>query len=110
VVAHNVTARGAREDAATAAQRRPAPKVPPETVVATEPTALIATDGQPHWKSLTGGKILYVENTETPWLRQFETGNMYVLLSGRWYRSKSTSGSCTLVPPSRKLTFSQCIL
>jgi hypothetical protein len=44
----------------------PAPKVPPETVGATEPTELIATDGKPRWKSLTGGKILYVENTETP--------------------------------------------
>jgi len=75
----------------------PAPKVPPEVVVATEPTELIATDGKPRWKSLTGGKILYVENTETPWLRQLETGNMYVLLSGRWYRSKSASGPWTFV-------------
>jgi hypothetical protein len=74
-----------------------APKAPPEIVVATEPTELIATDGKPHWKSLTGGEILYVENTETPWLRQLSTGNMYVLLSGRWYRSKSTSGPWTFV-------------
>jgi hypothetical protein len=65
--------------------------------VATEPTELIATDGKPSWKSLTGGEILYVENTETPWLRQLATGNMYVLLSGRWYRSKSTSGPWTFV-------------
>jgi hypothetical protein len=74
-----------------------APKAPPEIVVATEPTELIATDGKPSWKSLTGGEILYVENTETPWLRQLATGNMYVLLSGRWYRSKSTSGPWTFV-------------
>jgi hypothetical protein len=75
----------------------PVPKVPPEIVVATEPTELIATDGKPRWNSLTGGQILYVENTETPWLRHLETGNMYVLLSGRWYRSKSTSGPWTFV-------------
>lgn len=75
----------------------PASKVQPEIVVATEPTELIATEGKPRWKSLSGGDILYVENTETPWLRQLATGNMYVLLSGRWYRSKSTSGPWTFV-------------
>jgi hypothetical protein len=75
----------------------PAPKVPPEIVVATEPTELISTDGKPNWESLTGGELLYVSNTESPWLRDLPTGNMYVLLSGRWYRSKSTSGPWTFV-------------
>ncbi len=83
----------------------PPPKVPPEMVVATEPTELIATDGKPNWESLPGGEILYVSNTESPWLRDLPTGNMYVLLSGRWYRAKSTSGPWTFVradelPPS----------
>ena len=76
----------------------PAPKVPPEIVVATEPTELIVTDGAPSWESLSGGQILYVKNTETAWLRELATGNMYVLLSGRWYRSKTEAGPWTFVP------------
>ena len=41
---------------------------PPQIVVATQPTELIATDGKPDWQSLSGGDILYVQNTETPCL------------------------------------------
>lgn len=72
---------------------------PPAIVVATEPTELIVTDGPPEWKSLTGGEILYAGNTESPWLRYLPTGNMYLLLSGRWYRAKAEAGPWTFVPP-----------
>ena len=71
---------------------------PPAIVTATEPTELIVTAGRPDWKSLPGGELLYVENTETPWLRALSTGNMYLLLSGRWYRSKAEAGPWTFVP------------
>ncbi|MFT4873096.1 carbohydrate-binding family V/XII [Congregibacter sp.] len=70
----------------------------PAIITATEPTELVVTDGKPDWQSLTGGQILYVQNTETPWLRDLPTGNMYLLLSGRWYRSKSAAGPWTFVP------------
>jgi hypothetical protein len=40
---------------------------------------------------------MYVQNTESPWLRELSTNNMYVLLSGRWYRAKSTNGPWTFV-------------
>lgn len=70
----------------------------PVIVAATQPTELVVTDGKPDWQSLTGGEILYVKNTETPWLRDLPTGNMYILLSGRWYRSKSSKGPWTFVP------------
>ncbi|MGD8439012.1 MAG: carbohydrate-binding family V/XII [Holophagae bacterium] len=76
----------------------PPPDVPPEIVVATVPTELVVTDGEPRWESLTGGEILYVKNTETAWLRDLATGNMYVLLSGRWFRAESTDGPWTFVP------------
>ncbi|MCP4813773.1 MAG: DUF3300 domain-containing protein, partial [Planctomycetaceae bacterium] len=72
---------------------------PPEIVVATKPTELIVTEGPPEWKSLTGGQVLYASNTESPWLRDLPTGNMYLLLSGRWFRAKSESGPWTFVPP-----------
>ena len=76
----------------------PAPAVPPAVFVATEPTELIATQGDPEWTPLTGGQLLYVSNTETPWLRELSTGNMYVLLSGRWYRARAEAGAWTFVP------------
>ncbi|MFK8043567.1 carbohydrate-binding family V/XII [Congregibacter sp.] len=85
-------AEGGAMDAAEGAGRAPA------IVAATKPTELVVTDGKPDWQSLTGGEILYVQNTETPWLRDLPTGNMYILLSGRWYRSKSSEGPWTFVP------------
>jgi len=75
-----------------------APGTPPAIVVATVPTELIVSQGPPQWKPLEGGEILFVENTETAWLRELATGNMYVLLSGRWYRSKTEDGPWTFVP------------
>jgi len=76
-----------------------APASPPAIVAATEPTELIATDGKPQWTSLAGGELLYVQNTESPWLRELATGNMYLLLSGRWYRSKAADGPWVFVKP-----------
>lgn len=75
----------------------PQPDSPPAIVAAAEPTELIVTDGKPDWQSLQGGKILYVQNTETPWLRELTTNNMYVLLSGRWFRANSQDGPWTFV-------------
>ena len=76
-----------------------APASPPVIVVATEPTELIVTDGKPEWTALTGGELLYVSNTESPWLRELSTGNMYLLLSGRWFRSKANAGPWVFVKP-----------
>ncbi|MDH3327744.1 MAG: hypothetical protein OEM01_00745 [Desulfobulbaceae bacterium] len=69
----------------------------PAIVVATEPTELIVSNGKPNWKSLAGGKLLYVDNTETPWVRDLASQDMYVLLSGRWFRSPSQAGPWSFV-------------
>jgi len=92
-------------DANEASDRGTGTTQPPAIVVATVPTELIVTDGAPQFQALPGGELLYVQNTETPWLRDLPTGNMYVLLSGRWYRARSESGPWTFVradelPPS----------
>lgn len=73
------------------------PDAPPVVVVATEPTELIVTAGAPDWTSLPGGELLFVSNTESPWLRYLPTGDMYLLLSGRWYRARSEQGPWTFV-------------
>lgn len=71
----------------------------PAIVVATEPTELIASDGKPSWQSVAGGKLLYVRNTETPWIRELATQQQFVLLSGRWFTAASTDGPWTFVRP-----------
>lgn len=73
------------------------PDSPPLIVAADEPTELIVTDGAPDWQSLPGGELLYVKNTETAWLRELSTNNMYLLLSGRWFRAKSQDGPWSFV-------------
>ena len=73
----------------------------PIIIATTEATELISTDGSAKWKSLVGGQIMYVENTETPWLREIASGEMYVLLSGRWFSSKAVDGPWKFVRPDK---------
>jgi hypothetical protein len=75
----------------------PVPLVIPSIVVATEATELIVSTGKPSWTSLGGGKLLYVQNTETPWIRDLASGNMYIQLSGRWFRGASDQGPWSFV-------------
>jgi hypothetical protein len=75
----------------------PVPTTIPDIVSATNPTELIVSAGGPEWTSLDGGKLLYVKNTETPWIRDLAGGNMYLQLSGRWFRAKNTDGPWTFV-------------
>src|SRR5262249_35210391 len=72
---------------------------PPVIVTATEPTELVATDGPPRWKTTAGGKLLYVENTETPWIRETEGKDNYLLIAGRWFKSPSVQGPWTFARP-----------
>ena len=72
---------------------------PPMIVTATEPTELVATQGPPKWTTTAGGKLLYVENTETPWLRETEGKDNYLLISGRWFRSQSLQGPWSFARP-----------
>ena len=72
---------------------------PPAIVAATEPTELVATQGPPKWTTTAGGKLLYVENTETPWIRETEGKDNYLLISGRWFRSQSLQGPWSFARP-----------
>lgn len=74
-----------------------APSKPPRIVVATVPSELISIDGPASWKPIGKGELLYVQNTETPVLREVSSGQIYVLASGRWFRAKSLEGPWTFV-------------
>ncbi|NRD73185.1 carbohydrate-binding family V/XII [Shewanella sp. VB17] len=69
----------------------------PNIIAVDKPAELIATDGAPQWQSLIDGKLLYVNNTETAWVRETTSGDMYLLLSGRWFTSKKQAGPWTFV-------------
>jgi hypothetical protein len=60
----------------------------PEIVVSTEPAELIFIDGNIEMAPLQGNEILYVGNTDSDVVFEVASQNYYVLLSGRWYRSK----------------------
>jgi hypothetical protein len=70
---------------------------PPDVLTATEPTELIATDGPPEYASLVQDELLYVTNTESDVVLEVETQDLYVLISGRWFRAPSTDGPWTFV-------------
>jgi hypothetical protein len=74
------------------------PDEPPAIVVATEPTELIVTDGQPQFLPLGNGNLLIIKNTESDVLRENTTQRIFVLLSGRWFAAKSTKGPWEFVP------------
>ena len=70
---------------------------PPKVVVATEPTEIVVTEGKPSFKPVAGtnGNLLAVDNTEGDVLLDVPNQDYYVLLSGRWFRSKSLSAGAS---------------
>jgi hypothetical protein len=74
------------------------PDRPPAILVATESTELIVSDGQPQFLPIGDGSLLIIKNTESDILRENTTQRIFVLLSGRWFASKSTNGPWDFVP------------
>ncbi len=62
----------------------------PQIIVATKPTELLFTEGKPQFKDLPGTALSYVTNSESVIIRHGE--QLYILLSGRWFTSKSRDG------------------
>ena len=64
----------------------------PSVFVATSPTELIVTDGEPNWVPVEGTRLLYIQNTTGNVFKALSDQRTYVLISGRWYRGSSDSG------------------
>ncbi len=62
---------------------------PPKVIVSLEPAELIITDGEPDFAALEGTDLLYVRNTESEILMDINTQEYYVLVAGRWYKSRA---------------------
>ena len=67
-------------------------EVIPEIIVSTETTELVELDGKPEFGTLRGTELLYVKNTDRDILMEIGSQRIYVLLSGRWFTSKTKDG------------------
>lgn len=70
----------------------------PKVIVATEPTELIVLGGKPEYAPIEETDLLYVTNTESDLLMDMASQQYLILLSGRWYASKSLNGPWAYVP------------
>lgn len=61
-------------------------------IVTTSPAELLQTQGEPKFSAVQGTDLLYVSNTEDDIFMDVKTQQYYVLLAGRWYRSRTLSG------------------
>jgi len=68
------------------------PGDPPEVMVATVPSELIATVGEAQFTPISDTELMFVGNTDSDLLFHTPTREYYVLLSGRWFRSRDLAG------------------
>jgi len=74
---------------------------PPQIVVATQPSELISSNGDPQFTPIVSSSLLYMSNTDKDVFLESSTQTYYVLLSGRWYESQSTQGPWSYVAADR---------
>jgi hypothetical protein len=61
----------------------------PEIYVSLEPAELLVTEGQPQFERIPGLNLDYVRNTSANIFLESSTRYHYILIAGRWFRSKS---------------------
>ncbi len=61
-------------------------------IVSTEPAELVQSKGEANFAPVEGTGLLYVSNTDDDIFMDINSQQYYVLLSGRWYNSKTLSG------------------
>src|SRR5579871_2236033 len=73
----------------------------PQIIVSTRPAELIVTKGEPQFAPVPGTKLLWARNTDANIFRDTQTGLVYVLIGGRWFRAPSADGPWTFVGPGQ---------
>ena len=61
----------------------------PVIYVSVRPTEMLVTEGSPQYELIPGTKLEYVKNTTANIFRDTASHDFYILLAGRWFRSKS---------------------
>lgn len=75
------------------------PVSPPTIYVSTVPAELIDSDGPPQLIPIEGTDLLHVQNSDDAIFLDLRSGQYHVLISGRWFRSRSIYGPWEYVPP-----------
>lgn len=70
----------------------------PEIIVTYEPAELIVSEGEPQYALIEESGLLYMSNSDSDVFMEVDSQNYYVVLSGRWYRSRALSGPWVYVP------------
>jgi hypothetical protein len=86
------------DDALVANDDESEPGPPPIIFVATEPTELISSTGEPEYTPISGTELLYMSNTDSDLFLHLTDQRHFVLLAGRWYASSSLDGPWSYVP------------
>jgi hypothetical protein len=74
---------------------QPAPRI----MVSTTPAELLITDALPDYKPIRGTALQYVADTDSQLFFHNESRALYLLLSGRWFKTSSLRGPWTYVAP-----------
>jgi len=69
----------------------------PSVFIATQPAALIVTDGAPVWKPVPGTSLQYLGNTRAKVFREPTDEELYVRVGGDWYRAWTTDGPWQII-------------
>lgn len=69
----------------------------PEIVVTTQPAELVVTDGAPDFQPLVDD-LLVLKNSQSDVFLDVTQQDYYIVLSGRWYRSKALEGPWEFQP------------
>ena len=72
-----------------------------EIIVATAPTELLQTDGEPVYKNVANTSLLYVSNSPNEIFKDINTQRTYILIAGRWYSAANINGPWTYVPSDK---------
>jgi hypothetical protein len=64
----------------------------PLVFVATEPSELIVTDGEPEYGLISGTRLMYVTNTDSDLFLDTLDKKFYFLTAGRWFRAERLQG------------------
>ncbi|MFN8256819.1 MAG: hypothetical protein U0W24_14080 [Bacteroidales bacterium] len=68
-----------------------------EIHVSTKPMELIQTDGEPKYVSIEGTSLVYISNSPNDIFKSIENQQLYVLISGRWFKAGKLEGPWTYV-------------
>lgn len=77
---------------ATTSKKPSLKKGAPRVVVATAPTELIVTAGEPQWLPIEQTMLLYVKNSSGNIFKNLNDQQTYVLVTGRWFRAPDFAG------------------